>query len=348
MNNKVSLDDYLNEKTKNGLGKPKKVRKTRKIFKPFIASALALTTLLGLGSCNRKKTNETENIQEPISNVEGLDLVSLNSLGRKDPWVKNPSSIYSNATGNIDINQVTQGSNGKYYATKEDAERAKNAGVTYDDKGGTLTITKDSNGNDIAIDNTPADSYIEVDEKGNQTVKPLDENGIPEGYHEETPGEFYEDGYIVAPYNLYSSNGDVVIMKGDTVRESEWNEYVKRYYKEKPANPTQTTREEIISEYYYDDVDMDSQVNSVEQNVEDQPNNTQPTVEDQPNNTASENTNSSSETIVSETYEFDGIVFNSYAELEAYIDQKYNNYGIDGETGEEIIVDENGGYQYVR
>lgn len=246
---------------------PKK-KKRGGVFKKataiFTASLLTVTTFFGITGCKKKDKNEPSKPADSIvRDLEdpALGFVSLNDLGTEQKWEKNPASIYSNATNGIDINSIAVGSNGKLYVSQDDANRAKNVGTTVDTKNGTLVV-KEENGKTVAYDTTPATEYVERDPKtGKEETKPLGSDGVPEGYKPASDGTLEEVGYITAPYSLYDTQGVEVVVKGQSMKESEWNEALKKYSKTKPTKKEEpTTKVEIVEEVTLSDEEIQRQI----------------------------------------------------------------------------------------
>ncbi len=192
--------------------------------KAFGALAVSASFLVLFSACtksnNKKNTNESE-----TTTVAVIDTVDLASLGNK---LDIPSAeeltqpVYGNVTGDVDVAKIVRGSDGSYYATKEDADKSKDVGkTTYDTKGGKYTVTSDGK----VKDSTPGYQITDRDGK----VVDSGNSDVPDGYYEVSKGVYLPIGYVYADATYYAADGNIAIKKGDVVAE-ETLEYAKAHF----------------------------------------------------------------------------------------------------------------------
>lgn len=246
------IDNKYKNGSKFGYREPKAFNKKRgrKIISLLMAGIAFIVTPLSLSSCNKKKSN-TDNTETSSVDVEGLNFVSLDSLGDARATLKN-DGIYKNPTGNINVDSIISDENGKLWDSKESLDNSKNIGTkVIQDNNENYVVSKDTKtGEDVIID--PKLEYQIVDKSGNvKSEGNLGSNNLPNGYEYDTSyGEIIKSEdvgkYIKSDLTFYSSTGEVIINKGDTISKETYERALKELYTKKPENKITKVSEETI------------------------------------------------------------------------------------------------------
>lgn len=206
------------EAARNRKGKIKK-SKTKKKILAIISGALAFVSIGGIFIANRSKrknNNQNDNDIKVVQTSDTLDSnkVALDALDidLSIPEDKKVSSdkLYTNPTGNVNVNTIKEDSNGTIWTNEEAHTKKDQIGTKIEDKKGTLIVNPTG---EVYEKET---GYEIKDESGNTIESGEINDGIPAGYvWDSARGEYVKEDEV-GKY-VYNKLGELVSVDDPSV-----------------------------------------------------------------------------------------------------------------------------------
>ncbi len=201
---------------------------------------------------NDKPSNIQDDLDSLTSDdiIEDIDNKLLTDLGVfedenpiTDDDIVTEKKEYQNPSNGLDKNKIVESEDGTLWESKEEKEEfeSKQNEEVIDTKNGTLTVVPDENGEDIVIEKDKG--YEVKDESGNVVDSGVNSNGVPDGFTLGDNGNYIKNEdvgkYVYSEYDFYSSDGKLIISKGDKMTVEDYEKAKRELLTEPPKTPTE-------------------------------------------------------------------------------------------------------------